>query len=110
VAGGILGALAAIVIPPLGPILIGGMLATAAGFAGAGAAVGGLLGAMTGLGVSEDEARYYEQQFNEGKAIVTVKAGDQADAVVKVIRKHGGFVRRDEIPPDGPQAQPPLIA
>ena len=110
VAGGLLGALASIVIPPLGPILIGGMLATAAGFAGAGAAVGGLLGAMTGMGVSEDEARYYEQQFHEGKAIVTVRAGDQADEVVRVIRKHGGFVRRDEIPPDGPLAKPPLIA
>jgi hypothetical protein len=110
VAGGLLGALAAIVVPPLGPIVIGGLLATAAGFAGAGAAVGGLLGAMTGLGVSEDEARYYEQQFNEGKAIVTVKAGEQADDVVKVIRRHGGFVRRDEIPPDGPAPQPPLIA
>ena len=110
VAGGLLGALASIIVPPLGPILIGGMLATAAGFAGAGAAVGGLLGAMTGLGLSEDEARYYEQQFNEGKAIVTVRAGEQADQVVQVIRRHGGFVRRDELPPDGPQAQPPLIA
>jgi hypothetical protein len=110
VAGGLLGALAAIIIPPLGPVLIGGMLATAAGFAGAGAAVGGLLGAMTGLGISEEEARYYEQQFNEGKAILTVRAGEHADQVVQVIRRHGGFVRRDEIPPDGPQAQPPLIA
>ena len=52
VAGGLLGALASIIVPPLGPILIGGMLATAAGCAGAGAAVGGLLGAMTGLGSS----------------------------------------------------------
>jgi hypothetical protein len=71
---------------------------------------GGQLGAMTGLGVSEDEAVYYEQQFKEGKAIVTVKAGERADDVVGIIRKHGGFVRRDEIPPDGPQIQPPLIA
>jgi transcriptional regulator of NAD metabolism len=65
---------------------------------------------MTGLGVSEDEAMYYEQQFKEGKAIVTVKAAERADDAVKVIRQHGGFVRRDEIPPDGPAPQPPLIA
>src|SRR5438874_12753699 len=32
VAGGILGALASLVIPPLGPVWVGGMLATAAGF------------------------------------------------------------------------------
>jgi hypothetical protein len=109
VAGGILGAIAAVVIPPLGPVLVGGMLATAAGFASAGAAVGGILGALTGLGVSEDEALYYEQQFHEGKAIVTIRAGEFADKAVSIIRKHGGFVRRDEVPPEGPAAQPPLV-
>jgi hypothetical protein len=102
VAGGVLGALASLIIPPLGPVLLGGMLATAAGFAGAGAAVGGIIGAMTGLGISQDEAAFYEEQFNAGKAIVTVRAGEEADEAVAVIRKHGGFVRRDEIPPDGP--------
>src|SRR5436190_19835788 len=103
VAGGVLGALASLIIPPLGPVLVGGMLATAAEFAGAGMAVGGILGAMTGLGISQDEAVYYEEQFNAGKAIVTVRTGDaSADEAVAVIRKHGGFTRRDEIPPDGP--------
>jgi hypothetical protein len=110
VAGGLLGALAAVIVPPLGPVLLGGMLATGAGFAGAGAVVGGLLGAMTGLGISEEEAQYYEKQFHEGKAILTVRAGEHADQVVQIIRRHGGFVRRDEIPPDGPQAQPPVVA
>jgi len=102
VAGGVLGALASLVIPPLGPVLIGGMLATALGFAGAGAAVGGIMGAMTGLGVSQEEALYYEEEFKSGKAIVTCKAGEFADKAVAIIRKHGGFTRRDEIPPDGP--------
>lgn len=103
VAGGLLGALASLIIPPLGPILVGGMLATAAGFAGAGAAVGGIVGAMTGLGVSHDEALYYEEQFNAGKAIVTVRANERADQAVNVIRAHGGFARREPgPPPDGP--------
>ena len=46
------------------------------GYAGAGAAIGGILGAMSfpGLGVSEDEAHHYEKLFTEGKAIVAVKA------------------------------------
>ena len=102
VAGGILGALASIIIPPLGPVIVGGMIATAVGFAGAGAAVGGIIGAMTGLGLSKEEALYYEEEFKAGKAIVTVKAGDFADKAVAILRKYGGFVRRDEIPPDGP--------
>jgi hypothetical protein len=96
------GALAAIIVPPLGPILVGGILASAVGFAGAGAAVGGILGAMTGLGISQDEATYYDEQFKAGKAIVTVRANELADDAVAAIRKHGGFTRRDEVPPDGP--------
>ena len=102
VAGGVLGALASLIIPPLGPVIVGGILATAAGFAGAGAAVGGIVGAMTGLGVSHDEALYYDEHFKAGKAIVTVRANEFADKAVAIIRRHGGFTRRDEIPPDGP--------
>lgn len=102
VAGGILGALASLIIPPLGPVIIGGMLATAAGFAGAGAAVGGIIGAMTGLGLSQEEALHYEKEFKSGKAIVTVRAGERADDAVAILRKYGGFVRRDNTPPDGP--------
>jgi hypothetical protein len=109
VAGGILGALASLIIPPLGPVLLGGILATAVGFAGAGAAVGGIVGAMTGLGVSQEEALYYDEHFRAGKAIVTVKAGEFADKAVAIIRKHGGFTRRDEIPPDGPAMPPPTM-
>jgi hypothetical protein len=109
VAGGILGALASLIIPPLGPVLVGGMLATALGFAGAGAAVGGIVGAMTGLGISQEEALYYDEHFRAGKAIVTVNAGDFADKAVAIIRRHGGFTRRDEIPPEGPAAPPPLV-
>jgi hypothetical protein len=102
VAGGILGALASLVIPPLGPVVVGGMIATAVGFAGAGAAVGGIVGAMTGLGISQEEAVYYDEHFKAGKAIVTVNAGELADKAVAIIRKHDGYTRRDEIPPDGP--------
>lgn len=102
VAGGIVGVIASLIIPPLGPVIIGGMLATAVGFAGAGAAVGGIIGAMKGLGVSHEEALYYDEQFKAGKAIVTVNTGEFADKAVAIIRKHGGFVRRDNIAPDGP--------
>jgi hypothetical protein len=102
VAGGVLGALASLIIPPLGPVIVVGILANAEGFAGAGAEVGGIFGAMTGLGVSHEEALYYDEHFKAGKAIVTVRANAFADKAVSIIRKHGGFTRRDEIPPDGP--------
>ena len=105
-AGGLLGAIAALVIPGIGPVISAGILTTALGFAGAGAAVGGILGAMTGLGVSHEEALYYEEQFNAGKAIVTVRAGDFADKAVTIIRRHGGYTIRDRQPPSGGAGDP----
>ena len=61
---------------------------------------------MTGLGISHDEALYYEEQFHAGKAIVIVHAGDLADQAAKILRNHGGFIRRDNFPDDGPT--PPI--
>src|SRR5262245_32054328 len=69
VAGSILGALAALALPGIGPVVAGGVIATALGFGAAGTAVGGILGAMTGLGISENEAEIYETEFRSGKAI-----------------------------------------
>src|SRR5690606_8312921 len=66
--GGVLGAAAALVVPGIGPVLAGGVLAAAFGGAAAGAAFGGIFGAMSGLGFSEEEAEYMQQRFNEGKA------------------------------------------
>ena len=91
VVGTLLGAAAALLIPGVGPVLAGGILATSLGYGAAGIAVGGLLGAMTGAGLSEDEAKYYEQEFNSGRAIVTVRAGVNDDRAVAIMRKHGGY-------------------
>jgi len=89
--GGILAAAITALLPGVGPVLSAGMLAMFFGYAGAGAAVGGILGAMTGLGYSEEEARYYERMFNEGKAIVAVKPGPRAGDAGEILRRHGGY-------------------
>ncbi|MEO6807567.1 MAG: general stress protein, partial [Isosphaeraceae bacterium] len=77
-----------IVLPGIGPILIGGALAaggtavvggaTAAALAGAGigAASGGLLGGLIGAGVPEDEATDYAQRIEHGHVLVSVHADD----------------------------------
>src|SRR5262249_44265654 len=49
--GAVLGAAAAMLLPGVGPILATGILTTALGGAIAGTAVGGIFGAMTGLGI-----------------------------------------------------------
>ena len=89
--GAVLGAAAALLIPGVGPVVAGGVLAMAFGGAVAGTAVGGIFGAMTGLGISEDEARFYEREFQSGRAIVTVKAGPRAADAAMILRKHGGY-------------------
>lgn len=91
VVGTLLGATAALLIPGVGPVLAGGILASSLGYAAAGVAVGGILGAMTGAGLSEEEAKYYENEFNSGRAIVTVRSGDRDAMAVSILRKNGGY-------------------
>jgi hypothetical protein len=91
VVGGLFGAAMAMVLPGIGPILAGGILATSIGYAAAGVAVGGILGAMMGAGITEEEAKFYEKEFRSGKAIVTVRPGDRADLAMNVLRRHGGY-------------------
>ncbi|HEY7089944.1 MAG TPA: hypothetical protein VH518_17740 [Tepidisphaeraceae bacterium] len=91
VVGGLLGAAASVLLPGVGPVLVGGVLASFFGGAAAGTAVGGILGAMEGLEVSAEEAKYYEQMFNSGKAIVAVKPGDLYDEAFDIIRRHNGY-------------------
>jgi len=88
VAGGVLGGLTgllvgigALAIPGIGPVVAGGILASAFGLgggtaiagAGIGAAAGGLLGALTGLGFSHEEATYYDEGVRGGRTLVTVE-------------------------------------
>lgn len=91
VAGGLTAAAVTALIPGVGPILAAGTLAMFFGYAAAGAAIGGIFGALTGLGISEDEARYYEKAFNEGKALVAVKPGTRAAEAGQILRRHGGY-------------------
>jgi hypothetical protein len=88
-AGGLLGAAAVLVVPGVGPLLAMGVLASVLGFGAAGVATGGILGAMVGLGISEEEARVYENEFNAGRAIVTVHAGERAAEVRRILDLHG---------------------
>lgn len=73
--GGTLGLLAGIgtlAIPGLGPLVAAGpILATLSGFA-VGAAVGGVAGALIGLGIPEYEAKIYESRLQEGNILIAV--------------------------------------
>jgi hypothetical protein len=89
--GAVLGlAVAAGIIPGVGPILAGGLLAGLAASAATGAAAGGVLGTLIGLGIPEHEAAFYHGEFEAGRTIVTVRAGEKAATVREVLDRFGG--------------------
>lgn len=77
VAGGVvgtaLGALALMLIPGLGPVMAGGFLLTLLGTGSMGALAGGLLGPFINMGMSEEEAKFYTDQFGSGRTVVVVR-------------------------------------
>jgi len=98
--GGLVGAAAALLIPGVGPVLAGGVLATTFGATAAGAAVvgalggavvGGLVGGLTELGVPEAEARYADEEFRAGRTIVTVQAGERRNEAKAILANFGAY-------------------
>lgn len=91
VIGGILGAAAALLIPGLGPAIAGGILTAVLGGAAIGAVAGGLIGALTNMGVPEDEAHFYQDELRAGRTLVTVQAGDHYDEALAILRRNGAY-------------------
>jgi hypothetical protein len=96
VAGGATGtllgiAVAAGLIPGVGPVIAGGLLGGLLASAATGAVAGSVLGALIGLGVPEEEAAYYSDEFAAGRTLVTVRADDRAAEVHGVLRRFGAY-------------------
>ena len=79
------------VIPVIGPAIAGGTLGIVLSNAAIGAGVGGLVGALVGAGIPEDEARYYQDEFEAGRTIVTVQANGRADDAIAIFRRYGAY-------------------
>lgn len=91
-----LGALAGLgvlsgVIPVIGPAIAAGTLGVILSNAAVGAGVAGLVGALIGSGIPEEEAQYYQSEFEAGRAIVTVTANGRADEATAILRRHGAY-------------------
>ena len=98
VAGGILGGLGgwlvgigALAIPGIGPFIAAGAFATALGGAAIGAGVGAIAGALAGMGVPDDEAKYYEGEVESGRTLVTVRTSDRYAEAQRLLRQHGAY-------------------
>lgn len=90
--GSIIGAAVAILVPGIGPVLAGGILTAALTGAAVGAATGGIAGALREWGFSENEATYYQGEFEAGRVLVTARPNDmsQRQMAVEIIRRNGG--------------------
>ena len=106
--GGVLAAAVSILVPGVGPVLAGGVLAAFFGGTLAGTAVGGILGALQGLGLSEEHAAVYEEHFQQGRAVVVVKPGDRTGDAEQVLRRHGAIDLHTEPNAVVPHADAPL--
>ncbi len=88
---GVIAAAAALLLPGVGPVLAGGILATIIGGAAAGAAAGGLIGTLAGLGIPKEEAEFYETEFNTGRILVMVRADGRGLEAFEAMRRAGGY-------------------
>ena len=82
---GLLAALGMIAIPGIGPLVAAGVLATTLVGAGTGGVVGGLIGALTDYGVSEEDAHVYSEGVRRGSSLVTVRTDDARVAQAETI-------------------------
>jgi Heat induced stress protein YflT len=89
VIGGLIGMLASLLIPGVGPIMVGGVLASTLAGAGIGAATGGIIGALIGLGVPEADAQHFDRGLRLGSTLITVNAGPRTPEAVSILARHG---------------------
>jgi hypothetical protein len=87
--GGLIGLLGSLLIPGVGPIVVGGVLASTLTGAGIGAATGGIIGALVALGVPEADARHFDEGLRSGRTLVTVDAGARTSEALMMLDRHG---------------------
>lgn len=88
-------AVAAGILPAIGPVIAGGTFFALLASAATGATAGGIAGALTGFGLSMEDVEHYENEFNEGRVVVTVHS-DRVTEVQQILRKHGAYERTPE--------------
>lgn len=87
--GGLLAGLGALAIPGIGPLLAAGPIAAALAGIAVGATSGGLVGGLIGLGISEDDAKLYDEHVGSGRVLVIVDAEDsQRSEAEEMFRSH----------------------
>jgi hypothetical protein len=79
------------VLPAIGPAIAGGTLAVLLSSAAVGAAAAGIAGALIGMGISKEEAEYYEGEVRSGRTLVTVRADARFKEAQSILTRFGGY-------------------
>ncbi len=87
--GGLIGLLGSLLIPGVGPIVVGGVLASTVAAAGVGAAAGGIIGALADMGVPEQDAQHFDRGLRSGATLVSVDAGPRTGEALALLEWHG---------------------
>lgn len=78
-------------IPGIGPFIAAGPIMVALAGIGTGGLVGGIAGALIGMGIPEYEANLYEGRIKDGGILLSVHADDTEWKVkAKAILEHSG--------------------
>lgn len=85
------------VLPGIGPAIAGGTLGVLISSAAAGAAVASVGVALASIGLTDEDAEYYENEFNSGKTIVTVHGAPDLGQAKKILSQYGASSREGEI-------------
>jgi uncharacterized membrane protein len=80
------------VLPGIGPAIFGGTMGVILSSAAAGAAAAGVGGALAGLGIPDEDAKYYEGELKNGRTIVTIH-GSRDDRANEVLKRYNGYTR-----------------
>jgi len=82
---GLLAGLGMIAIPGIGPVVAAGWLASTAAVAAAGSVAGGILGALTEAGVSDEDAHVYAEGVRRGGTLLTIRVPDAERARIEAM-------------------------
>ena len=81
------------ILSPIGPVIAGGALIGLLASMGVGATVGSAIGGLVGIGLTQDEADYFERELKAGKTLVTVATRDDTLEVLDILQQTGGQLR-----------------
>src|SRR5438477_3089519 len=88
---GLLVGLTELAVPGIGPLAAAGPLATALGGMAAGGEAGGVIGALSSIGVPEEYAREYAASIEQGHTFVSVRTDEVSEELVeRVLVANGG--------------------